>query len=62
MQRWKAETYLNSIRHVLTRSSKDTIVGWTPGKGLWPEGASWQAGNVTVNDDWSGTMTQLKSL
>ena len=45
-----------------TLSSNLAIVGWMPGKGLWSVEVPCPTGRVTVSDDCSGTIMQLKSL
>lgn len=51
--------YMNTFT---TLSSNVSIVGWNPGKALCVALQPELAGNVTVREDWSGTIMQLKSL
>ena len=45
-----------------TLSSNVSMVGWNPGKALCVALQPELAGNVTVREDWSGTIMQLNSL
>lgn len=54
--------HIQSMNLYTTLSSNVSMVGWNPGKALCVSLQPELAGNVTVREDWSGTMMQLNSL